>query len=87
MQSLRPALRLVQPLQPTPEMAAGGQLPPGPMNAEQGGAPGVSSATPNTAPMDPAQMGPQVSNVNLPNMPQVDPGLLPDPSMDPLAQG
>jgi hypothetical protein len=83
-----------QPLQPAQAPQGGGQLPPGPMNPQDGSAPpeGAPGGAPpaggppmNTAPMDPTQMGPQTANTNLPGMPSVDPSLLPDPSMDPLA--
>jgi hypothetical protein len=75
-----------QPLQPTPDAAASGQLPPGPMNPQDPSAAGGGAVAPlDPASMDPSQMGPQVSNASMPGMPSVDPALLPDPSLDPLA--
>lgn len=78
-----------QPLQPDEAAAAGGQLPPGPMNQQQpqGAPPAGGAPQPaNNAPMDPAAMGPQQGIEKLPNMPSVDAGLLPNPNLDPRAK-
>jgi hypothetical protein len=72
----------IQPLQPAQAPVAGGELPPGPVAAEQAaGAPPM-----NTAPLDPSQMGPQAGPAQqLPNQPSVDASLLPNPALEPRA--
>jgi hypothetical protein len=81
-----------QPLQPDEMAAAGGQLPSGPIQAQQAGgqqgspAGGPAPAPMNAAPMDTSQFGPQSSEAKLPNMPAVDAGLLPNPNLDPRAK-
>lgn len=82
----------IQPLQPAQAPQGGGALPPGPMG--QGGEGASPAASPqagspqglNTAPIDPSQMGPQANEAAMPNQPQVDASLLPNPGMDPRAR-
>jgi hypothetical protein len=75
-----------QPLQPDEMAAAGGQLPPGPIQQQQEEAPAPGGAPMNTAPMDPNALGPQQGIEKMPGMPSVDPSLLPNPNLDPLAK-
>lgn len=82
--SVRPDLLQIlgeQPLQPAQTPVAGGALPPGPVQAKQ-----VGGEVPNTAPIDPSQMGPQTDEAALPAQPEVDASLLPNPSLEPRAQ-
>ena len=64
-------------------------LPPGPMGPQgsgggEGGAP--PSAPPPMGPLDGSQMGPQAQEAAMPNQPEVDASLLPNPTMDPRAR-
>jgi hypothetical protein len=74
----------IQPLQPIQAPQAGGQLPPGPMGQQGQGGPAPQGA--NTAPLNPAELGPQAQEASMPNQPQVDASLLPNPGMEPRAR-
>jgi hypothetical protein len=75
-----------QPLQPMTPPPAGGELPPGPIQAQmQAGMP--EGQAPNIAPLDANMMGPQASAANqLPGQPEVAAELLPNPSLEPRAR-
>lgn len=77
-----------QPLQPDQAPVAGGELPPGPMaSAQQDGTAPAPAGSPSPAgPLDASQLGPQMENASLPQMPSVKASLLPNPSLEPLAK-
>jgi hypothetical protein len=72
----------IQPLQPIQPPPQGSALPPGPMTPEQGGQPAPGPM----GPMDASQLGPQANEAAMPDQPEVDPSLLPNPSLEPRAQ-
>lgn len=89
LRAVQPDLLMImgeQPLNPDvgPDGAPmnGGQLPAGPMQAEM--AQGMPA---EGGPMDASQMGPGAAPTNqLPDQPEIDASLLPDPSMEPRAR-
>ena len=72
-----------QPLQPQTPAPAGGALPPGPVQAQQGEPQGEMPP----GPMDSSQMGVQAAPENqLPGQPSVPAELLPNPALEPRAK-
>jgi hypothetical protein len=68
----------------------GQPLPPEMMSGVQGQAPGQPPVAPPPAPnvqvLNPMQGGAQMPSANLPNQPEVDSGLLPNPELEPRAR-
>lgn len=73
-----------QPLQPAQPAPMGGELPPGPMQAQQGQE--AQQGLP-PGPVDASQIGAQATPENqLPGQPTVDASLLPNPGLEPRAR-